>query len=100
MNDPAEHKFLREGLEETSSEKTEVYQLDQQLTDFLNKLLEKYGDIEAIILTLREDKYTGDIAFILPEPKKPLKLPKYKTVPEMNEAIRPFYGARGKNSRR
>ncbi len=66
--------FIRADLPEVGGVTT-AYRLDKGLHDFLNKVLEKHGKIEAITLELDERGYGWNIGFLIPKPKAEKELP-------------------------
>lgn len=67
--------FIRADLDKAAGVTT-FYRIDSHLRDFLNKVLEKHGDIQAIILEKKEDgKYGFNLGFSIPKPKLEKSLP-------------------------
>ncbi len=61
--------FIRADLNEAGGN-TAFYRLDAHMRDFLNKILEKHGEIEAIILTKEDGLYHWNVGFVIPKAKE------------------------------
>lgn len=61
--------YFRDDITKTG-ERVAYYRLTPHLKKFLNIILKKHGQIEAIILNLEDDEYGWNIGFSIGEAKK------------------------------
>ena len=67
--------FVRADLQEAAGVTT-FYRIDAHFRDFLNKILVKHGDIQAVVLEKDEDGgYNFNVGFVIPKPKLEKPLP-------------------------